>query len=470
MRTLSLVVTAGLAAGATHAHADPEVAPPAALTAADVRDAPLPGAEHGRLDPIDPPESIGHRLARLVLWIPRIPVEVVMQPVRGALYMQERYDVIGSAKDVVFTDDRKIGVYPTALVETGFGLNVGARAVFKDIFGQDERIKLRAGLGGQYKRVAAIDVDSGTRIAGRVSAGIDARYELRGTEHFYGYGNGDLQAPTAGMPIDPTRSDVAIASQYRLRVARFSPRLHIKLADEVSVTLTGAVIRKRFEEGDAEDVQLGAAYQVDRLPGFQTGTTYLYDEAEVAWDTRAASWALDPPGIRSAGGLALLFVGRQDGIDDGPAFYRGGVDLQRYIALSHGPRVLELRFYGELVSGPRDQVPFTELPRLGGRTVLRGYETDRFRDRVATVGQVGYRWALGWDTAANVFVDAGRVHPSIHHLSVDDLRVGFGAAVEAYNRHGMLLRAEVASSIDGGFMGYVSVEPAFDARARVERN
>jgi surface antigen Omp85-like protein len=264
----------------------------------------------------------------------------------------------------------------------------------------------------------------------------------------------------------------AIATTYRMRVARFSPRIRVKLPGGLAITATGAVIKKRFEGNDADERQprIEDAYQIDRLPGFVQGTTHLYDELEVAWDTRHTGWAYDPPGMDSAGGLVMAFIARQDGIDDGPAFYRAGVDLQRYVALDHGPRVIQLRFSGELVTGKRDQVPFSELPRLGGKSLLRGYATDRFRDRVATVAEAGYLWSLGWDTAATLFVDAGRVHPSVRRMSVDDLRVGYGAAIEAYGRRGMLLRAEIASSIEGGFMGYVSVEPVFDARSRVERN
>ncbi len=472
VRLLATLVAVSTASGL--ANADSEPAPPP-LTAEDVRTAPRPGDEHGRLDPIDPGDGPWRRIGRTLLWIPRIPFEVVMQPIRGALYAQERYHLVQAATDVLYNDDRTIGVYPTALIETGFGLNVGARAVFKELFGLHERIKLRAGFGGEFRRIAAIDLDTGKRISGVISAGIDGRYELRDREHFYGYGNGNVNGglATPAMPIDPTVDETAVATRFFMRVAKVSPRIKVHMPHHLTATVTGALISKEYGTTGTLGVgetPIGDAFDLAHLPGFEDGTRFLYNELELAWDTRGRAWDYDPPGIRGTGSLLLAYGARQQGLTEGPRFYRAGIDLQRYVALTRGPRVLELRLWGEMVSGDRDEIPFTELPRIGGKTLLRGYPTDRFRDRVATVAQVGYLWALGYDLAMNVFVDAGRVHPSLHDLSVDNLRVGFGVALEAYSRRGMLVRAELASSVDGGLFGYISVEPVFDARSRVERN
>ena len=169
------------------------------------------------------------------------------------------------------------------------------------------------------------------------------------------------------------------------------------------------------------------------------------------------------------GGLVMAYVGRQADLNEGAKFYRVGVDLQRFLRFGPGPRVLELRGYAELVTGDRDSVPFTELPRLGGPDMLRGYTTDRYRDRFAAVAQVNYLWMLSRYLAAVGFVDAGRVHDGVKAFTFEDTRVGFGGALEVYGSSGMLLRAQLATSIDGGVAAFVSLDPVFEARSRVER-
>ena len=156
---------------------------------------------------------------------------------------------------------------------------------------------------------------------------------------------------------------------------------------------------------------------------------------------------------RSTGSLALGFVGREHDLRDDRGWFRVGFDLQQFVRLASGPRAFEFRLYADaVVGGPRD-IPFTELPRLGGSSVLRGYPADRFRDRLAAVGQVSYVWAAASWLSPVIFVDAGRVFASFGDLSVTDPRGGYGAALELYGRGGLAKRCEIASTIAGGVGG-----------------
>lgn len=440
------------------------------LSAADVRDAPLPGAESGRVDVIDHGDGPGRRIGRGLLWIPRIPVEVVFQPVRGALYLKDRYNVVDIITGIFTTEDKKLAIFPTALAETGFGLNVGVRASYKDVFGTGVKVKARVGFGGAFRRVAAIELGTGTLLGKRIEGNLEAHYENRDKERFYGYGNGDEVEPLP-MPVDPTMVDTAIASRYQVTIARVVPRLKIALPQHFRATATGAYIHKQLsvQEVVARDARIDEAFAIDRIPGFLSGTEFIYTEAELAWDTRRLGHEYDPAGMRTTGGLVAAYVGRQDELGDGPTFYRIGVDLQRILRLTSGPRIIELRAHGEMVTGDRDDLPFTELPRLGGRYVLRGYQIDRFRDKIAAVAQAAYKFGLSRYLAASAFVDVGRVFSSLDEVSLEDPRVGFGGALEVYSATNMVVRLEVASSIDGGVFAYLSLDPVFDARARVER-
>lgn len=145
-----------------------------------------------------------------------------------------------------------------------------------------------------------------------------------------------------------------------------------------------------------------------------------------------------------------MFGGRVHRLDNASDYWRYGIDLQHFLRLAEGPRVLAFRLHGEAVSGTRAEVPFTELPQLGGLDDLRGYPTDRFRDRVAAIGSIDYAWDLSSWLSARVFADAGRVFGSPDDFGVDHLRVGYGIALEGHTSRSFGLLGALSSSIDGG--------------------
>lgn len=454
MHHLAVLLLLTRVAAADPAMAEP-VDPPSEASAKEVRGAPIPGEESGRLDH-EPGEGVARKLGRAILWVPRLPIVLAMKGVRGAFYLQDRYNVAEIA-DEFQTEDKKIAFFPSAFAETGFGLNVGIRASLTDLISK-EQISGRVGIGGRDRWIAELGV---SRRFGPVDVSVSGRREARDNDPFFGYGNTDLTTPE--MPIDPLTAGVGAAAVFRSRLLRGVATASVKLPQHFTLSATTAVVQRELD-GTAGATSIDAVFDVGALPGFLNTTSYLHNELTVAWDTRHRASRWDGHGIRSAGGLVLGFADYQHGLDEEPDFVRYGVDLQRIVRLARGPRLLEFRLYGEAVTGARDEVPFTELPRLGGSNLLRGYVAGRFRDRLAAVGQVRYLWpALSW-LAPSIFVDAGRVWASYDDLSLRGMRVGFGGGIEVYGRGGLALRAELASSIDGGVVGVLMFEPAFNAR------
>src|SRR5262249_29290923 len=161
-------------------------------------------------------------------------------------------------------------------------------------------------------------------------------------------------------------------------------------------------------------------------------------------DTRGARSIWQPQSLDSRGSLASVFVGLES-LDPGTSFVRYGFDLQRFIAIGSGPRVLVVRAQGEAITAAAEDVPFPELPTLGGRAGLRGYPLDRFRDRVAAVATGEYQYALSHYIFASLFVDVGRVYPSLDDLTLDGMRCGFGVGIEAHSQTSFLARAAISS-------------------------
>ncbi|CAN5834165.1 hypothetical protein BH11MYX2_BH11MYX2_05920 [soil metagenome] len=440
------------------------------VTANDVRAAPLPGQESGRLDPLDPGDGTGRLIGRTLLAFPAMPIYLIAQPVRGVLYLKEKYNAVDVVTNIFSTDDRKISLFPTAFVETGFGLNIGARLSMTDVLGQGEKLRARVGFGGQWNKLAVLDLSSGVHRG--LEIGLTARYERKENERFFGLGNGDETEDAPPTPIDPNVDDYARRTRYQVDISQIATHATYHFDRWWSATATGALFRKSVDDDTnliSGESTISSTYDTSKIKTFGEPTGYAYTEAEVSYDTRRAGDIYDPPGMRTAGGLATVFVGRETGLKQNDRnFYRIGFDLQHVVRLV-GARALQLRAYGETVTGDRADIPFTELPVLGGYYLLRGYDLDRFRDRSAAVVQASYVWPLSMTFAGSLFVDAGRVFDGPENITYKDPRVGYGAALEVYGSKSLIMRMELASSIDGGLFGYITLDPAFETQSRLRR-
>lgn len=437
------------------------------LTAADVRTAPLPGQEGGQLQP-DPGDSTLRVIGRGILFVPKLAIEAVLSPFRGAIWANDRYRLEDAYYRVFYNADRTIGLFPTATYTSGFGFSAGAGFVASQLFGAHESLMLEATTGaitGDTYRVGVLgSLRSGERFSRRLQLGIDAGFERRPAEPFYGIGNGDLVAPT-GAPIDPRTNATAVETYHRYQEARVAVLGDARVLDSLHVLGTGALTALRFATSTT-GAPIDQVYAPQDLVGFQTGVRHAYGELELRWDTRRRATQWEPRDVHSIGSLAAAFTGRVHRLDGGSDFWRYGVELQHNWRLARGPRVLTARLRGTGVTGQRDEVPFTELPTLGGGSFLRGYQYERFRDRVSAFGTIQYQWDLSNLADVYLFTDAGRVVPSLDALTVRGMRVGYGIGLELHGPKGFLLEGTLAGSIDGDVFVSVSLNPVLDQKER----
>lgn len=443
--------------------ASPVLADPGpAVTAADVANQPRPGGESGRTD-MPEGDSTVRQAGRAALFVPRLVLDAAMAPINGAVWMQDRYKLDELYYKIFFNDARTIGLYPTATYATGFGLTGGLRFVDRDLFGAHEWMALQAMTGyisGEtYRESFLAGANTGHRL-GRIELGGEATFDRRPNDPFYGIGNTDLGAP--GVPhMDPRAA--AVSTYYRYQEARAASYVDARVVGAFHARFTGAVVdhaMSRSTSGPAID----GVYDPGALAGWN-GFTNLYGELELRIDERyTLPW--EAPGIKSNGWLAAASLGRVHDLDAGVDFWHGTAELQDFIHLAKGPKLLALRLRGEAVSGSAMTVPIYQLPMLGGGDFLRGYDFERFRDQVSALGSAEYIWDLSHWFAAALFVDAGRVYDSLSAVGVDHLRVGYGAAIEVSKDDMFLFEGSVASSIDGGLFFSLSFNPVFDARPR----
>ena len=414
---------------------------------------------------------------RVLLFVPRWAFYLASQPVRGAAWAYERFDIRLRAREVFFNDAETFGVYPTAFREAGFGLHVGGRMIVRDVFGAGEGLKARVGYGGRFRQLYALSLSTGERF-GRLEFDLDAEFDIRDKDRFYGIGNRDRVDPAdlGGAPplIDALADDTAVATRFRQDVGQINLGTGFEVRGGFSVNALAGVLWRSFgQPGDAaglSDDAVGNVYDLDSLVGFDGGLSAVQGELEVAYDSRRPASRYIARSVHSTGWRLAGYAGLTRGFGgDESSYTRYGVDLQRYIDLYHGTRILALRFFAEGVSGSLENIPFVDLPRLGGAQLLRGYDSDRFRDRAMTVFTAEYEWDLSSRVYSFFFVDVGRVWRSFRAIDgagLQDSRVGFGGGLQILSMKSFLARLSLSTSIDGGLFVNFSFDPAYDRLSR----
>jgi hypothetical protein len=128
-------------------------------------------------------------------------------------------------------------------------------------------------------------------------------------------------------------------------------------------------------------------------------------------------------------------------------FSRISLDVSRYIPLMKR-NVVALNFYSSLVNG---EIPFTQLPMLGGNHKMRGYYEGRFRDNVMMLFQSEFRLQIFPRWFLNVFSSIGWVADSFSHLQMKHTRFsgGLGIRFRIDKKQKINLRFDAASGKDG---------------------
>ncbi len=434
-------------------------------TAAEVARAPVPGDESGRLDS-DGGDSLARVVGRAALVVPKLAFELGTAPLHGVVWAYDRYQLNALYYRWFFNADHTIGMTPTATYESGFGASIGARLLDNDLFGDKELAAFQATTGaltGEVYRESFLgELRSGNRFGKHFGLALVGNFTRRPADPFYGIGNG-REVPAPNMPIDPLASDAAVPTYYRYQEANVQLTADVRPIKEIHLIATGSLTKLAYAQSTTGE-PIGEVYQTDKLGGFMDGVEHAYVGGELRLDTRRRYTPWEP--INSTGSLVAVYAGRVLRLDGGSEYTRYGAELQHLWHISHGPRMLITRVRGEAVTGNLADIPFTELPYLGGGQFLRGYSFERFRDRVAIFGSVQYQWDLSHLADAYIFTDAGRVYSDLDDVGLHAMRVGYGVGLEIHGDSHFLLDTSIASSIDGGIFFSVSFNPVLDARPR----
>ena len=241
---------------------------------------------------------------------------------------------------------------------------------------------------------------------------LEGTREVDASPRFYGIGPAtksvDETAYTADRSIGRAAIGVNFAHSWR---ASFGMRLQ-RLETETSII------------PDTKDV----AETFPTVSGVGTNNT-VTNEFRLLWDSR------DSPITPARGSSGELFFEKTSLVLGSDADYiRYGLEGKRFLLWDNPKQVTVLHGLYEWANGPN--IPFYELPSLGGRTSLRGFGEDRFVDRGRILFNVEQRMTLtslalmGVQTNVEFapFFDLGTVFPTLPQIQSKFLQPVGGAA------------------------------------------
>jgi len=134
------------------------------------------------------------------------------------------------------------------------------------------------------------------------------------------------------------------------------------------------------------------------------------------------------------------------------------MDVRRFFPLKW-EHVFAARLYSRWTGG---NVPFQDMPALGGPGSMRGYQAGRYRDRFAAYAQAEYRLPLVWVTSLALFASAGNVSRAPEYYTVSSIKYAGGGGIRfRVNEERFTIRCDFALTGEGGSNFYLSINEAF---------
>ncbi len=403
-------------------------------------------------------------LPRMLASVPRVAMRTAFYPLQLLSSAMDRYAIVEHTEDLLYNDARTAAIFPYAMYQSVFGYTVGLNAFHDDLFGHQESIKAKARYGGLYFQGYQLSFEADRLGGSRFWLEARARYEKNPRLIFRGIGDEGV-VPENGILARPT--DAAASTRYNQERVLALMRLGYTGGQAGRLVKTGltAIFNHRVfgpsEHGSDSDVSIETVYDTAQLTGFEPGVDLLELQWNLVLDFR------NREARPSSGVYFEAFVGGAPPQGDFQ-YAHYGLEGTVFIDLFRGSRVLVLRAALEGIYGDDQEIPFSELSRLGGPHRLRGYILERFRDKLSAMATAEYRYPVHEYVAGHLFVDLGRVAKDFDRLFSDRAwRVGYGGGIIVGTLDSQYLKFDLSYG-DDGFQFFVSTDPlaAFTDRSK----
>ena len=274
------------------------------------------------------------------------------------------------------------------------------------------------------------DVDAGLAVpelgSHRISLDLGASKRHLAQERFYGLGMSTTRAAKTMFELD--RSEVHAAAS-------------VTPASWLDVSVRGTWADYSVADGTfAAAPSISVRFDGRSAPGLGSPAAFAVVSVGAAADWR------DVPGNPRSGGRHSVALERYS--DQSPnrySFTRATIAAEQHFSWWRRQRVLSLRGLAVL-SAPDsgNDVPFYLQPTLGGSRMLRGFATDRFRDRNLLWAQAEYGWDLWPFLGAVLFYETGVVASDASALSATNLKRDYGVGFRFGSARTIAIRTDVA--------------------------
>ncbi|MEO8070374.1 MAG: BamA/TamA family outer membrane protein, partial [Acidobacteriota bacterium] len=195
----------------------------------------------------------------------------------------------------------------------------------------------------------------------------------------------------------------------------------------------------------AKVFSVGAGAESLAINAGDLNPAYLKTSAFAEIDYRTAK------SYATSGGLYRVDYSNYDERTSGAnSFRRVDAEVQQFIPVLRENWVIALRGLASTTEVSEGQsVPFFLTPDLGGKQLLRGYSTWRFRDRNRMLLTGEYRWRAGQFVDMALFLDAGKVEDRLQDLDLTGLKTSYGIGASFHTPGATVMRFEVARTQEG---------------------
>ena len=438
---LAVVLWIGLLSPRAGASDVPEDRAPG-RTKTDVVTATTSAAERARWSRAVAPEPEPELdLGRLMLRLPAHFIELAFAPLLPVAAVFERYHVVDRFFDLVTNDARTRALVPVIEPFSSSGLGFGAVLLYNDPLGSPDRLSIVGLVRTNRDRSISLSLSrrlpslSGREIS--VSAGYNVDHDSR----FYGVG-----PDTADTDERLVRRD-AVDAQVELTLLNPSELPEWEAAAAV------AYRRRRLSTGNGPQAPgLTRTDLVRPPPGFGRSLDFPELRIRTTYDSR------DSEGRTTRGffaDLQLAFTADTNGEELSGTRLTGRLGafipvlpLFRVLFLTVGAAGSARVFGGS-------NLPLHFHTSLGGSNILRGYQRDRFVDRLAWWATAEYRFrfyeyaASSMQISAALFADTGRVGGKVSELVEGPLPYSVGLGLRFEQNLLLLGRLQVAYSPEG---------------------
>lgn len=255
-----------------------------------------------------------------------------------------------------------------------------------------------------------------------------------------------------GLGPDSRRSD---RTDFLLRTASYEAVGGYQINGWLGVSVRAGLLQ--FDLGPGKnDRYTNTQILFPTAPGLSRQPDFYRVSTAVLADYR------DLPGNPHNGGMVgFLFSRYRDKGSREFEFNRYAVDIRQYLPVDPLLSVVALRFFSS-VDDPigQSQVPFYLNEWLGGGSTLRGYATQRFRDRNLILFNGEFRTNVTDAVELAAFYDTGKVFSDLDNYNLKSLQKGYGAGIRLKGGTTLFLRFDVGHSREGTHLHF-NLGPAF---------